>query len=91
MSTGLLSQQKTKTLLAIAAPVLMNPTNLPEPSIHDEIPQIPETKSGTHIFELLKKPYEIAVDYTTKSSCHRYPPVLMHLKSIFAKFGIPLW
>lgn len=55
----------------------------------------PWTKISTNVFELDIKTYIIAVDYlTTKffqysESPRQSPMVIMHLKSMFEKFGIP--
>lgn len=66
-----------------------------EPIIPHDIPETPWTKIGADIFDLHRKSYVIVVDYTTKFfDIHSLPDkqsttVINHLKSIFAKFGIP--
>ena len=66
-----------------------------EPIIPHEISEIPWTNIGTDIFEFLPKLNGITVDYTTKFfDIHSFTdkqssPVIMHLKSMYAKFSIP--
>ena len=67
----------------------------PEPLIEHDIPESPWTKVATDTFTLFRKPYLLVVDYTSKFfdvqllPDKESPTVINHLKSSFAKFGIP--
>lgn len=67
-----------------------------EPLLPHAVPQRPWTKLGADIFTFMRKDYLLVVDYYSKyiemalledktASC-----IIVHLKSIFARFGIPL-
>ncbi|XP_008181766.1 uncharacterized protein K02A2.6-like [Acyrthosiphon pisum] len=70
--------------------------NSKEPLIPHDIPQIPWFKLGTDIFHFDNKIYLLVVDYYSKfveiahlTSGFTSISVIQHLKSIFARFGIP--
>ena len=70
--------------------------NSKEPLILHNVPQIPWFKLGTDIFHFNNKIYLLVVDYFSKfieiahlSSGFTAVSVIQHLKSMFARFGIP--
>jgi len=70
--------------------------NSKEPLIPHNIPQIPWFKLGTDLFHFDNKIYLLVVDYYSKfkeiahlTSGFTSNSVIQHLKSMFARFGIP--
>ena len=63
--------------------------------ITNEISYIPWTKVGVDFFEIYSKSYLIAVDYISNSfdisemSNKRSSTVVLHVKRIFSRYGIP--
>ena len=70
-------------------------SNAPEPMIPSQLPDRPWQKVGTDLFELKGQSYLVVIDYFSRyveiaKLCGTTSPnVTVHLKSMFAKHGIP--
>ena len=69
--------------------------NAPEPAIPSELPDRPWQKIAADLFELKGQPYLLVIDYfsryveVAKLSRTTSPDIVVHLKSVFARHGIP--